>query len=154
MTLVRCQPKTVVPFRSVNNRDEMTTEMDRLFDWALGNSWIGTRTETLSPAIDVTEHEDHYEVHADLPGLSKADLEITFQDGILTLKGEKKSESEEKKGRSWHRERFHGKFARTLRFGEKVDDAHIEAGFKDGVLEVKLPFRAEAKPKRIDVQIQ
>ena len=150
MSIVRWQPRSVIRPQAATG---LSQEFDRLFDWAFGDDlapsgWSGP----MVPAIDVTEDDNRYVIHADLPGLSKADIEVTYHNGCLTLKGEKKVETtEEKKGRVYHRERFTGKFGRNIQLPEKIDAAKIEASFKDGVLELVLPFTPEAQPRKIQI---
>jgi len=147
MNLQRWQPRTAV--RRFNDTD---TDFDRLFDWAFGNAERGW-TRSMFPALDIVEEENRYVVRADLPGMTKEDIEITYQNGLLTLKGEKKRQEEKKDGsRTYVCERFEGKFGRNLQLPEKVDVSRIEANMKDGVLELVLPFSPEAQPRRIDVR--
>ncbi len=143
MNLVRWQPRS-----AVGEQDVLRNEVDRLFEWALGTT-DGAWARPMVPAMDVVEEENRYVVHADLPGLSKDDLEITYQDGILTLKGERRRP--EKTGRVYCRERFEGKFGRNLQVPQKIDPDKIEATFKDGVLELVLPFAPEAQPRKIKI---
>lgn len=146
MNLVRWQPKSVIRHRLGG----LDSELDRLFDWAFQSSdpaW----TRPMIPAIDVTEENHRYVVRADLPGLTKDEIELSFQDGVLTIKGEKKEESRSEGDRSYFRERFHGKFGRNLQLPEKIDADRIEATMKDGVLELILPFTPEAQPRKIQV---
>ena len=145
MNLVRWQPRTLAP-RGLSGIDQ---ELDRIFDWAFqGDSGWGRQ---MMPALDVLEEGDRYIVRADVPGLTKEELDITYQDGVLTLKGERKRETAPENGRSFVRERFEGKFGRNLQLPEKVDSSRIEAHLKDGILELVLPFTPEAQPRKIQV---
>jgi HSP20 family protein len=143
MNVVRWQPRSLfrAPWR------ESESELDRLFDWAFGE---GTG-RAMFPALDITEENNRFVIHADLPGMTKDDIDITYKDGILTLKGEKQENRESKSGRLYCKERFEGKFGRNIQLPEKVDVNKIEASFKDGVLELVLPFTPEAQPKRIEI---
>lgn len=108
-----------------------------------------------APAVDVTEKEDAYHIHADLPGVSKDDLDISFQDGVLTINAETRQEKkEEKEGRVIRQERRYGKFVRSMRLGDSVDVEKIKADYKDGVLELVLPKAEKIKPRKIDVQVK
>ena len=147
MNLVRWQPTTMVRSR-LGGFDH---ELDRLFDWAFNSADLGC-TRPMVPAMDVTEEENRYVVRADLPGLTRDEIEITYQDGVLTIKGEKKQETKSEDGRACCRERFQGKFGRNLQLPEKVDAARIEATMRDGVLEVTLPFNPEGQPRKIQVR--
>jgi len=106
------------------------------------------------PAVDVIESEKAYEITADLPGMDEKNIEIKVTDGVLTMKGEKQEEKEEKKKDYYLQERSFGSFQRSFELPESVDLDKIEASFKKGVLTVKLPKKAEAqKPaKKIEVK--
>ena len=147
MTLVRWQPKSMV--RS-NARTPIDTEFDRLFDWAFGTDRGVARP--MVPAMDVVEEESRYLLRADLPGMTKEDLQITFQDGVLAIEGERKQETKSENSRTYCRERFEGRFARNLRLPDNVEVEQIQATMKDGVLELVLPFTPEAQPKKIEVK--
>lgn len=99
-----------------------------------------------SPRCDVSETDDALVVHAELPGVEAKDMDVSIHDGVLTLRGEKRTErAEEDKGRSYS-ERFFGSFERRLVLPANVDEDKIEANLKDGVLEVRLPKSAPAPP--------
>jgi HSP20 family protein len=108
-------------------------------------------SEGAKAALDVIQDEQRYVVRADLPGLSRDEVEITFQDGVLTIKGEKKQDERPENHRLHLQERFHGSFTRNLRLPERVDTDKIEATMKDGVLELVLPFVPEVQPRKIVV---
>ncbi|MFQ6022985.1 MAG: Hsp20/alpha crystallin family protein [Acidiferrobacterales bacterium] len=118
----------------------------RTFEPAVGRDVV--------PAVDVNEDENQYVIRAELPGVKKDDIEVTLEDGVLTISGETKSETEEKKGeRVIRQERRYGKYARRLRLGTQVDEARTKASYKDGVLELVLPKAEAVKPKRIAVDV-
>ena len=106
------------------------------------------------PAVDFVERDNAFEVHADLPGLDEKNIEVKVANGVLTIKGEKEENKEEKKEDFHMRERRFGSFERALRIPDGVDTDKIEAAFKKGVLTVTLPKTAEAqKPvKKIEVK--
>ena len=106
------------------------------------------------PAIDVEEKDGNYLVRADLPGMKKNDIHVELKDGYLTLRGERKSEHEEKKD-NYHRiERTHGTFERTFRVPEGVTEKDIHANYKDGVLELTVPAPKVEEPKTTEVKIE
>lgn len=108
--------------------------------------------EGIAPALDVIERENEYLVRAEMPGVNKDNIEVTLADGVLTIAGESRQESEEKEGeRLIRRERRYGKYTRTLRVGTQVDEKGVKAAYKDGILEVTLPKAEEVKPKKIAV---
>lgn len=133
-------------------------DFDSLFD----DFWRPARTRragnvnggAFTPALDVTENEEEYRVRADLPGVKKDDLDISIQDGVLTINAETKYEDEQKeKGRLIRQERRYGKFVRSMRLGDTVDVDKVRADYRDGVLNLVLPKAEQIRPKRIDVQV-
>ncbi len=106
------------------------------------------------PLIDVEETEDEFNITAELPGMKKEDIKITFQDNILTISGEKKME-EKREDKNFHRmERTFGKFSRSIGIPAGVKLDKIEAEYKNGVLYVHIPKAEEAKPKKIDIKLK
>jgi HSP20 family protein len=107
-----------------------------------------------SPLVDIIEDDHEYLFKADLPEMRKEDVNVRFENGILYISGERKTEKEEKK-RKFHRlERFFGTFERTFTVPEDADATKIVAEFHDGVLQVHLPKRPMPKPKAIEVKVQ
>lgn len=107
-----------------------------------------------SPAIDVSETESAYLVKAELPGVSRDGLDVTINDGVLTINAERNEEKkEEKEGRLIRQERYYGKFVRSLRLGSDVDESKVEARYEDGVLHLSLPKTAEVKPRKVDIKV-
>jgi HSP20 family protein len=138
----------------------MRAEMDRVFDSFLGR---GTSRfpmlagfgggDAVMPSIDVRESETALVVEAELPGLDEKDITVTLNDGVLTLKGEKKSERDEEKDNYHLTERSYGSFQRSFRVADTVDPDQVEAAFEKGVLKITLPKRPEAvkTEKRIPI---
>lgn len=130
------------PFRDLRTVED---EFDRLMGRALSR-------DTWMPALDVNESEDRFEVKVDLPGLEPNDVNVTFEDGMLTISGKRQFESEHE-GETWHRvERGFGTFARSIRLPQTADTDRIEASFDKGVLTVTVPKTEQAKPKTIQVR--
>jgi len=143
-------------------------EIDRLFDdfglgfrWPFGRSLFAAEplfrrrmTWAKMPAVDVVESEKAYEITADLPGMDEKNIEVKITDGVMTIKGEKQEEKEEKKKDYYLQERGFGSFQRSFELPDTVDPDKIEASFKKGVLTVTIPKKAEAqKPaKKIEVK--
>lgn len=129
-------------------------EFDEMFD----DFWRPLSRESggaFAPAVDVSEKDDAYHIRADLPGVKKDDLDISFQDGVLTINAETKhEEKEEKGGRVIRQERRYGKFVRSMRLGDAVDPDKITADYKDGVLDLVVPKAEKVKPKKIEVQVK
>lgn len=130
-------------------------DWDRLFEnFFQPVRWVEEATSDLVPALDVIEREHEFVVRTDMPGVKKEDIDITVENGVLTLSGESKTESEEKNGdRLIRQERRYGKFVRSLRLGTQVDAKNIKANYKDGVLEVTLPKAEEVKPKKVSIDV-
>ena len=108
---------------------------------------------TLAPAVDIYETNDSFVVSADLPGLNKDEIQIDLKDNTLTLKGEKKFEEKVSKDNYIRVERAYGSFVRSFTLPQNVDPEKIKAKYKEGVLEVTIPKKEEAKPKQIKVEL-
>ncbi len=106
------------------------------------------------PALDVYENEDHVVVKAEIPGLTKKDVQVKITGTSLTLTGEKKKEEEVKEDDYSYSERSYGKFSRTLSLPCEVQSDKGKATFKDGVLEVRIPKTEEAKKRHVTVKIE
>jgi HSP20 family protein len=139
------------PFREMWT---LRNAMDRLFDNALTSSFDWPQSESLSLPLDVVENGDEYVVKASIPGINPDDLEITFTNDTLTIKGEVKKEEETENARYHLRERRYGSFSRsmTLPSGVKANDIH--ANYEAGILTLHLPKAEEVKPKRIPIHTQ
>jgi len=123
---------------------------DRFFDgWMEPYSWIEDRTEWV-PASEITEREKEYLVTVELPGVDMKGLDISFNDGMLTIKGEKTNGLEENE--CCHcSERYSGTFSRSLHVPGKIIEDKIDATLKDGILKVLLPKADESVAKRIEI---
>ena len=156
-------PQTLRPFESLRR------EVDRLFDDFAGGIWRSPfgrsffdiepawRTQsvmTAMPAVDVTETDKAYEIVAELPGMDERNIEVRVADGVLTIKGEKREEKEEKNKDYYLSERSFGSFQRSFQVPRGVDTDKIDASFKNGVLTVTLPKSTEAQKaeKKITVK--
>lgn len=103
------------------------------------------------PAVDIREEKDRYVIHADLPGVEAKDIDITMENGVLTLKGTRASEKTEDREGYKRVERVRGTFYRSFSLPDTADTAKIEAKSKDGVLEIVLPKLEKSQPRRITV---
>jgi len=108
----------------------------------------------LAPSIDVSENDKGIEVTAELPGVDEKDVEVTLADNLLTIKGEKKSEREEKEEGSYVSERSYGSFQRSFSLPYEVDAGKVEAKFDKGVLKISLPKSPELKKKTKKIAIK
>jgi len=130
-------------------------ELGKAFDDMLGMRGLAPASVASSALrLDVSEDEKAFQIKADLPGLSEKEVEVTFQDGTLTIRGEKKIERDEKKD-TWHIiERSSGSFARQLVLPTTIDEDKIEAKFDQGVLTVSLPKLADEKAKMRKIEVK
>jgi len=140
--------------RDVEHFRSFKTQVDSLFEDWFGRSMGGT----LAPRVDITEEKGTITVTAELPGVSENDIDIALRDDQLTIKGEKRSDQEEKKeseGHILHRtERSYGAFQRTLTLPYRVEPEQITATFKDGILRVTIPKPADAQAQKVGRKIE
>ena len=124
---------------------------DRFFD-DLPLPSLLSEEKVLSPAFDISETEKEYVITGEIPGTDVKDLDVTLLDGILTVKGEKKQEKEDK-DENYHRvERHYGEFERSFRIPEKVKADKLEATYKVGILKILLPKSEASEVKKIEVK--
>jgi HSP20 family protein len=145
MALVRWDP--------IRELDSLQGDMNRLFDrfFEGGRTANGSTARRWIPAMDLVETEDHLVLRGDLPGMTEDDVDIEIKDNVLTVSGERKSESEDKR-EGYHRvERSFGGFSRSLTLPQGIDPERVDAKFENGVLEVQIPKPAEAKPTRVQI---
>lgn len=132
-------------FNSLNNRYGVSKKDEENADNYENAVW--------SPLTDISEDENNYVLQVDLPGVKKDDLKINFNDGMLSISGERKYENEEKK-KQFHRvERAFGKYYRSFRLPKEIQIENIDANFKEGTLTITVPKAEEAKPKEIEVKV-
>jgi HSP20 family protein len=141
------------PFKEVTTLQE---RINRLFEDAFPRT--REREEDLSPgiwrpAVDIYEGETAVVLKAELPGIKKGDVSVEVKDNVLTIKGERKAESEIKEEMYYRRERTYGSFSRSFNLQYTVTPDKIKARFKDGVLEIEVPKPEEEKPKQINVNV-
>jgi len=155
MSLIRYQEPELTTWTPFDRLASLREEMNRLLDVGLGG--FSTRDFGLfsgwSPALDVYQDKDHVYVKVELPGMRREDIDISLQDGSLTISGERRQESEAREGETFRSERFFGRFHRTVALPTEVTADRVTATYKDGILLVQLPKSEEAKPKQIEVQV-
>ena len=139
------------PFREVTR---LRREMDRLWDDYFGSGRRGLHPlqAEFAPAVDVTETAEAVVVKAEVPGMDAKDINISVAGEVLTIKGEKKSEREEKEENYHVVERSYGSFSRSMTLPAAVDVDKIEAKYDKGVLTVTCPKKEEVKPKAIEIK--
>jgi HSP20 family protein len=140
-----------------NPFQEFENLLDR-YSKSSGNVMRGPSSSDLSfadwaPSVDIDEQDDKYVIKADLPGVEKKDIDVKLENGMLSIRGEKHTESESGNGKRHRTERFHGTFARSFTLPDSVDVDNVDASYKDGVLTLAIPKKEQAKPKAIDIKI-
>jgi HSP20 family protein len=140
---------------SLDRLSNLRSELDNLFDSPFFLSMPMRQSQLFNgwtPAIDLYQTNDDVVALVELPGMRKEDIELSLQDGMLTISGERKSETQsgDKQQRS---ERFVGKFRRSISMPTRVDANKVSATYKDGILTVTLPKTEEVKPKQIQVNV-
>jgi HSP20 family protein len=142
------------PFREL---EEFRDDIDRLFDRTFSRRAPARRevptVRSWAPTVDMFDRENEVVVRAEVPGMSKEDIDISVLGNTLTISGERKSEEEVKEDDYYYCERSYGRFQRNIALPQGVGAEDIKASYKDGVLEVVLPKKEEAKSKKIEVAI-
>ncbi len=139
--------------KPIGNLFNLHNEMGRLFGDLLSSQDGDSNTENSSwmPTVDISETENGFEIHAELPGVTDDDLNVSVTDNLLTIKGEKRQE-EKTEGKNYHRvERRYGSFQRSFTLPRQVNTSDIKAGFKDGILTLSILKPDEVKPKEIPI---
>ncbi len=155
------------PLRATDFWQSMRSEMDRLFDRFSGfdlpsfgtlagieHFWPKPNGETLSLAVDVAEDDKSYTITADVPGIDEKDIDISVSEDVLTLKGEKHAEKEEKDKQHYFCERSYGVFKRSFALPSDVDTSKVDAKFAKGVLTITLPKNPKAAPSSRKIPVK
>ena len=146
----------LVPWRSFGGElGSFRREMDRLWDRVLGETpFAGKLAEEWAPSVDISEANDNFVVKAELPGLDPEDVNVSISGDILTIKGEKKKETEDKDEHHHYIERYAGSFQRVFQLPSGVKGDEIKATFEKGILKITLPKVEEAKKKKIEIKVK
>jgi len=135
--------------------DMLRKEMDHFFDdlvpFSLRKENGGSDLRMWSPSVDISEDESEYLIKMDIPGMDKKDIKVNYQDGRLTVSGERKTETKEEEKDYIRQERYRGSFYRSFTLTDTIKDEEIQATFKDGVLKLVVPKAETVKPKSIKV---
>ena len=145
MTIVRWEP-----LREINS---LQSEMNRLFNTVFDtpSNGPGNVLRRWMPAMDLVESGEHFVLRADLPGMGEDDVNIEFEDGTLTVSGERKAEHEDG-NEGFHRvERSFGSFSRSLTLPQGIDPEAVTASFDRGVLEIRIPKPEQRRPRKIAI---
>ncbi|MFZ6031090.1 MAG: Hsp20/alpha crystallin family protein [Chloroflexota bacterium] len=137
------------PFREMY---ALQKAVDRMFDQSIENRSLWETPVVWDVALDVAETKDEYVVKASLPGINPDDVEVTFTENTLTIKGETKAEKDFEEGQYHLRERRHGNFSRSLTLPVHIQADAIQADYEAGVLTLRLPKVEEVKPRKIAVK--
>ena len=124
---------------------------NELFFDRLWPEWRTEIGEEWSPAINFSEKDGKYSITADIPGMNKEDISVTLEDGYLTVSGKKEESKEDKEANYYMKETRYGSFSRSLRLPEDVDEARIEATYKDGVLSVSVEKNEKASTRKVEI---
>jgi HSP20 family protein len=142
------------PFQQL---ERMGREMDRLWDsffedrpTVRGREWMGDWL----PSLDLSETKNEFVVKAEVPGMTAKDIDISLNGGVLSIRGEKKQEREEKEENYHFVERTYGSFNRSIRLPGGVHSDKIKASYKDGVLKVTLPKSEEGKRREVKIKVE
>ena len=152
MSIIRYQSPETVAWTGFDRLSHLRDELDSLFELPFWSNF-GRQSQLFSgwsPALDLYQNNDNVIARVELPGMRKEDIEISLHDGMLTISGERKSESDEKAERT---ERYVGKFRRSVSLPTAVNSDKVTANYRDGILTVTLPKAEEAKPKQIQVNV-
>jgi HSP20 family protein len=123
--------------------DRLNQMFSNLYGEGLSRAWM--------PPVDIYDTAHEVVIKAELPDVKREDISVTFENNVLTLRGERRFESDVPREQFQRAERFYGSFSRTFTIPATIDASQISAAYKDGVLTIRLPQREEAKPKQITV---
>jgi len=155
MSIIRYQSPELSTWPALDRWADLRDELNSLFDLpTTGN--LARQAQLFSgwtPALDLYQNNDNVVAVVELPGMRKEDIDVSLNDGMLTIAGERQSSTGE--GENAERtERFSGKFRRSVTLPTRVDASKVSASYKDGILTVTLPKSEEAKPKKVEVSIE
>jgi HSP20 family protein len=148
MTIVRYDPWALL--------NQVQKEMNKLFDTRFGELQTGDNsnvvTSSWTPTVDIKEEEKRFVLYADLPGINPKDIEITMEQGVLTVKGERPIPKDEDYANYKRVERAYGTFHRRFSLPDSADPAGIQANGRNGVLEISIPKHERVQPRKITVE--
>ena len=138
------------PFRNLTSLQD---QVNRLFDSSFKANADNSALTTWAPAVDIYETENELVIKADLPDMEEKDIDVRVENSMLTIRGERKFEESVKEDNYLRVERAYGSFSRSFSLPNTVDTGAIQANYKNGVLKVQLPKRAESKPKQVKINV-
>jgi HSP20 family protein len=136
------------------NRDlpNLQNEMERVFRQVFGDVERPSTAGAWSPALDVEEDEDSFTLHVEVPGVEPSDVEVSLEENVLTISGERRFYADREAEGFRRVERAFGRFHRAVRLPDRVDGGRVEARYANGLLTIRVPKAEEAKPRRIEVR--
>jgi HSP20 family protein len=149
MAIIRWEPtRELATFQNEVNR-----LFNTFFDTPTQQGGSTQQLRRWMPATDLVENENEYVLRSDLPGLTEADVNIEFEDNVLTISGERRAEHEDRQEGYFRLERAYGGFSRSLTLPEGIDPEGIHASFDKGVLEVRVPKPEQRKPRKVAISV-
>jgi len=140
----------VVRYEPNNLFDRFNNEINRLLTGTAMQDETG-RERNWAPAVDIREDDSRFVLYADIPGVQGKDVDITLEDGVLTIKGERRTETEAQSDAFQRRERARGTFMRRFTLPDTVNDENISAAVKDGVLQIEIPKQDKQQARKITI---
>lgn len=146
---------SIIRWKPFHEAEVLQREMNRFFSdyWGGRTPAEEVITGSWTPAVDIFEDADHFQVAVALPGLTQSDVKVNIENNVLTISGERKLENEDKRDKYTRIEQFYGSFTRTFTLPNTIDAGKVEAKMDKGVLLVTLPRREETKPRAIEVKV-
>ncbi len=142
----------LTPWRRSGEIRPLWRELDELWNRFIGEVPLAQRALGWSPSVDISETDGNVQITAELPGLEAKDIDLDVSGDMLTLRGEKKMEEEQKDERHYCRERYSGFFQRSFRLPAGVESDKVDAQFKNGVLTINIPKTEESRQKKIEIK--
>jgi len=144
---------SLVKWAPLNNIESMFDHYAKSLGWPLNGDQELISKDDWAPRVDISETDSELVIKADIPDVKKEDVKVSVEEGVLRIQGEKKQEREES-GKKYHRiERYYGNFSRSFTLPSYVNEAKIEASFKNGVLKLHIPKTAQSAHKNIEIKI-
>jgi HSP20 family protein len=152
MALVKWKSRNIydpwADFKSLQN------EINELFNYDRSPKTTGLFDRSFAPAVDFIENDNEYTITCEMPGMEQKDIEVSIASNVLTIKGIRKDEKEEKTGKFYKKEILSGSFQRTIPLPAAVESEKIAAQLENGFLSISIPKKEESKPKQININIQ
>lgn len=144
---------TITRWEPFRNLSTLQDQVNRLFETSFKAHSDNSALTTWAPAVDIYETENELVIKADLPAVEEKDIDIRVENNMLTIRGERKLEESVKEDNYLRVERVYGSFSRSFSLPNTVNTEAIQATYKNGVLQVVLPKRAESKPKQVKINV-